>query len=244
MVRRTWIGAAMVVGFLIVTANAFAQAPAGRAGAPQAQAPAAGRGGGAPRPAPLFKEEWRQPPYTGTLNDENRRATQAAVTNPELELKLYGPQAREVGVYTTTGRVELWTGMSNSPVAILVRHRVNDIDLTGQARLRGIVRSANLHVLHPAVKLADGTLVAGSQTIDTEGEFFSVEVAFGSQRWYKLHPETLAVMAEVRGPDLSKIEEVGFIDLAPGGGHGSAGYANISTLEVFAKAVPRTAGPR
>ena len=250
MARRTLIGAAAVVGFLVVTANAFAQAPAGRAGAAQGQAPAAGRGAGrgaadaATRPALLFKEEWKQPPYTGTLNDENRRVTQAAVTNANLELKLYGSQVREVGVYNHEGRFDLWTGMSPSPVALLLRDKTSNIDLTGLARLRAIVRTGNLHVLHPALKLADGTLIAGTQTINTEGEFLSVEVAYGNQRWYKLDPEKLVVMAEVKTPDLSKVEEVGFIDLAPSGGHGSAGYANISTLELFAKAAPRTAGTR
>jgi hypothetical protein len=38
---------------------------------------------------------------------------------------------------------------------------------------------------------------------------------------------------------LSRVDEVGFVDLAPGGGHGSSGWANISWIEVYAKAVPR-----
>ena len=32
------------------------------------------------RPALLYKEVWKQPPYTGTLNDANRVVTQDAVT--------------------------------------------------------------------------------------------------------------------------------------------------------------------
>src|SRR4029450_6386512 len=137
--------------------------------------PAGAGGRGAPaepatRPALLFKEEWKQPPYTGTLNDENRRATQDAVTNPRLELKLYGADARNVGVYNHEGRFDLWTGVVTSPVAIMLRDKSNYVDLTGLARLRAIVRTLALHVIHPAVKLADGTYLAGSAVFHTQGE--------------------------------------------------------------------------
>jgi hypothetical protein len=165
--------------------------------------------------------------------------TPAAVTNASLELKVYGEQSREIGVYNHESRMDLWTGMANSPVAILLRSKTGALDLTGLARLRAIVRTGNLHVLHPALKLADGTLVAGTRTINTEGEFLATEVAFNNQRWYKVDPVKLTISTEVKAPDLSKIDEVGFIDLAPGGGHGSAGWANISTFELYAKSAAR-----
>ena len=44
-------------------------------------------------PPLLFREVWQQPPHTGPLNDENRRITPQAVTNPDLELRLYGTDA-------------------------------------------------------------------------------------------------------------------------------------------------------
>ena len=107
--RNTVEMTAMALGFVALTAGVFAQAPApaGRgAGAPagQGQGGARGAAGGrgaadaATRPALLWREEWKQPPYTGTLNDENRRVTQDAVTNPRLEIKIYGTAAKEIGV--------------------------------------------------------------------------------------------------------------------------------------------------
>ena len=201
------------------------------------------RGAAPPPPAtrpPLFlKEEWKQPPYTGTLNDENRRATQDAVTNPRLELKLYGADAKNVGVYNHEGRFDLWSGVVTSPVAITVRDKSGYADLTGLARLRAIVRTLGLHVIHPVVKLADGTYLAGSRSIDTEGEFLSTEVAYGGMRWHKLDPQKVVTGVEVKNPDLSKVDELGFVDLAPGGGHGISGAFNVSTLELYAKPVPR-----
>ncbi len=134
--------------------------------------------------------------------------------------------------------------MADSPVAILLRHKNGLLDLRGLARLRVMVRTSNLHALHPALKLGDGTLVAGSQAIDTGGLFLSVEVGFTNQRWFKLDPDKVTTMAEERSVDLTKVEEVGLVDLMPSGGHGSAGYANVSTVELYARTSPRAAGPR
>jgi hypothetical protein len=239
---------AMALGLAVLASTGMAQQqPAGRGATAPGQAggrgaPAGARGANAEpatRPALLFKEEWKQPPYTGTLNDENRRATQDAVTNPRLELKLYGADARNVGVYNHEGRFDLWTGVVTSPVAIMVRDKNNYLDLTGLARMRAIVRTLALHTIHPAVKLADGTYLAGSRNFDTEGEYIQEEVRFGGMRWHKLDPQKVVTTVEVMNPDLAKVDEVGFVDLAPGGGHGIAGAFNVSTLDMYAKPVPR-----
>jgi hypothetical protein len=94
------------------------------------------------------------------------------------------------------------------------------------------------------VKLADGTLLAGSHAISTDAEFLQNEVAFGGMRWFKLDPEKVVTTVEVKNPDLSKVDEIGFVDLAPGGGHGWAGWANISAVELYAKPVARGAASR
>jgi hypothetical protein len=187
----------------------------------------------------LFREEWTQPPYTGKLNDENRRVTQAAVTNGNLELKLYGTDARDIGVYVHEGRQDLWTGITTSPVAATLRDKTNYFDLTGLARLRWIVRTHSLHVLHPVVKLPDGTLLAGSHSDSTDGEYLQSEIAFGTQQWFKLDPQKVVTTVEVKNPDLSRVDEIGFVDLMPGGGHGNAGWANVSVIELYAKPVAR-----
>src|SRR6266496_729686 len=129
--------AAMVFGLAVLTAGAQAQQPAtGRGASPEGRG--AGRASAEPatRPTLLFKEEWKQPPYTGTLNDENRRATQDAVTHPRLELKLYGAMSRDVGVYNHEDRFDLWNGVVKSPMAIMLRDKTSYADLTGLARLR------------------------------------------------------------------------------------------------------------
>lgn len=187
----------------------------------------------------LFKETWKYPPYTPPLTDENRRATQDAITNPKLELKLYGTEARNVDVADHEHRMDLWSGVVNSPLAIALRDKTSFADLTGLARLRATVRTMSLHVLYPMVRLADGSYLAGSRAINTEGDFLQVEVAFTGLRWFKLDPIKVKTTVEVKNPDLTKVDEVGFVDLAPGSGHGISGAFNLSTVELFAKAVAR-----
>ena len=191
------------------------------------------------RPPMMFRETWKQPPYTGKLNDENRRATQDAVGNPNLELKLYGADAKDLGVYVHEGRQDVWNGMCTSPMAGTLRDKNSYIDLTGLARLRWMVRTGGLHVIHPVVKLADGTLLAGSHVDNTNGDYIQTEVSFNNQRWYILDPVKVTTGKEMKNPDLSKVDEIGVVDLAPGGGHGNAGWFNVSGVELYAKAVPR-----
>jgi hypothetical protein len=191
------------------------------------------------RPPLLFKEEWRLPKHQGAATDENTRFTPEVVTNDRLEAKLYGPGSAPVRAAEHEGRIDLWTGLATSPVAVTLRDRRNYVDLTGLARLRWIVRTNAIHTLYPVVKLADGTLAVGSRGVTTDGEFLQVEIAFTGEKWFKLDPQKIIVMTEVTNPDLRKVDEVGLASLAPGGGHGIAGSANLSTVELFAKAVPR-----
>ena len=202
-------------------------------------APGTQKPGMTPRPPLLFSESWKMPPYTGEQTDENTRVTPAVVTNANLEVKLYGPDAKVIRAAVHEERFDLWNGMTSSPTALTLRDRRNFVNLTDAARLRWIVRTNAIHTLNPVVKLADGRLIVGDRTISTQGEFLSVEVAFTGMRWYGLDPNKVIVLTEVVNPDLSKVDEIGLAMLAPGGGHGIAGSANLSNVELFAYPVPR-----
>jgi hypothetical protein len=224
-------GILVLLGLAAWTAGTVAQqAPAGRG---QAAAPPA------TRPPLLFKEAWREPKYEGERTDVNQRFTPYCVTNEQIEAKLYGPDAGVVRAAQHEGRIDLWNGLSTSPIAVTLRDKRNYVDLTGLARLRWMVRTNAIHSLYPVVKLADGTMAVGNREISTDGEFLEVEVAFGGMKWFKLDPVKVVVMTEVANPNLAKVDEVGLVSLAPAGGHGIAGSANFSTVELFAKGVPR-----
>ena len=165
-------------------------------------------------PPMLFRETWQQPPHTGPLNDENRRITPQALTNPDLEYRLYGTDASNIQVTEHNGVPDLWTGFTNSPVALTLRHKNAYLDLTGLTRMRWRTRTENLHALHPVVKLADGSLLVGSQTISSpqrpmagstaySGSFVVSEVTFDDQRWFQLDPVKIVTLAGT--PSLSDV---------------------------------------
>ncbi len=225
--------ATLTITCLVVSALASA------AQTPPTPAPSTQKPGMTPRPPLLVSEPWRLPPHTGEPTDENMRFTPAVVTNPRVEVKLYGQDASVIRAAVHEERIDLWNGMAASPVAVTLRDRRNFVDLTDAARLRWIVRTNAIHLLHPVVKLADGRLIVGDRGITTHGEFLAVEVAFSGMRWYALDPVKVVVLTEVMNPDLRMVDEVGLAMLSPGGGHGIAGSANLSTVELFAYPVPR-----
>ena len=150
------------------------------------------------RPPLLFREDWRLPRHEGAATDENTRFTPEVVTNEWLEAKLYGPGSAPVRAAEHEGRIDLWTGLATSPVALTLRDKRSYLDLTGLARLRWIVRTNAIHMLYPVVKLTDGTLAVGSRGTSTDGEFVQVEIAFSGMKWYTLDPLKIVVMLEVR----------------------------------------------
>jgi hypothetical protein len=40
-------------------------------------------------------------------------------------------------------------------------------------------------------------------------------------------------------PDLSRVDEVGFVDLMPGSGHGPGGWSDVAQVEVYGVPVRR-----
>jgi hypothetical protein len=81
------------------------------------------------RPPLLFREEWKQAPHTGKIDDEKRRLTQEAVSNSNLELKVYG-DAHSISVSVHEGREDLWTGLTATPTAVTLSDKGNYFDLT------------------------------------------------------------------------------------------------------------------
>lgn len=218
-----------------------------------AQAPAApaGRGRGAANtPPPLFfKEAWQiAGPAHAFAPGEN------VLTNANLELKLYGPSAAAADpdkrIWISTPPINIWTGMTTTPSAATLRDKENYVDLSGLAKIRWITRASGFHVVHPVLKLADGTYLIGEHADANTSGFLESEFIVSTQRWMKLDIERVVVKGTY-GPgqeasawvrdavDLSKVDEVGFADLIPGSGHGAGGYVNVASFEVYGKPVKR-----
>src|ERR1700723_1380168 len=192
--------------------------------------------GAAPQPSPLFfKETWKQAPG-------NVPVTQDFVTNPDLKLDLYGTGKEDFGV-TSEGNVpHIWTGLCATSCALTLTRKDSLVDLTGKAKIRWYTKVSGFHEVRPVLKLADGTFLGrapvDANTLDyLESEFYVSEV-----HWLKLDSSKVLTKGTLlEKVDLSKVEAVGFADLAPGSGHGSGGYSDVAWIEVYGKPVKREA---
>jgi hypothetical protein len=211
--------------FLSTLTSAFAQEPGARGG---------GRGPAPQPPPPLFfKETWKQAPG-------NVPMTQEFVVNPDLQVNLYGTGKEDFGV-TSEGNVpHIWTGLCATSCAVTLSHKDSLVDLSGKGKIRWLTKTSGFHEVRPVLKLADGTFLVGdhvdANTFDYhESEFFLSEV-----RWLKLDmPKVQTKGTLMDKVDLTKVDAVGFADLAPGSGHGNGGYSDVAWIEVYGKPVKR-----
>ena len=190
------------------------------------------------RPADVAEIQGRPPHRRLHRRHLAGRHRHAHARDVRVETNPHRPPFNPVFEYRHESRYDLWTGLANSAVAVTLRDRNNFIDLAGLARVRAILRTNGLHQLHAVVRFADGTMAAGSRAYTTDSQFVQTGVAFTNQRWHIVEPDTLAVRNVVMQPDLARVDEVGFVDFSVGGGPGG-GWSNISTVEVYAKPVPR-----
>jgi len=231
---------------LLVSTLAHAQAPNA-----QAQAEGRGRGpgrGAVAQPTLILREYFQR--------EEGARGqtplTPANMTNPGVELKVYGKDAKDLtisGAATGATPINLWTGLATEPIAVLLRDKKNYFDLSGLAKMKWQTRASAFHLVRPVVKLADGTLLVGDHAESNTTTFLETEFAFYGVRWVKLDPERVVTTGVygpvgdaaswIEHPDLSKVDEVGFADLMPGTGHGSGGWVNVGHIEVYGRLVPR-----
>jgi len=206
------------------------------------QAPAAGgRGAGArvTRPPLFFKEEWQQTP-----KGDEHPVTQQSVANADLELKLYGGSAKEIQLTGAPNNennpTHVWTGLCTTPCALALRHKTKMADLTGLARIKWNTKTSGFHQIRPIVKLADGTWLVGDRSDGTTRDWLESEFNVADVRWLKLDIDRVVTTGNiVERPDLSKVDEIGFVDLMPGSGHGPGGWSDVAQFEVYAGSVAR-----
>jgi hypothetical protein len=245
----------IVLFALIICAGLAFEGVAQQAPSSPAQ-PAAGRGRGpgVPSSPPLFfRETWKLmgPPHAIAPGE-------VVVTNPNLEFRAYGPSAtasdpdKRIWISGPPGPVNIWTGMCATPFAATVRDRENYMDLTGLAKVRWTTRASGFHAVRPLIKLMDGTFLVGDHAESNTTTFLESEFAFAGLRWMKLDIGRVVTTGRygpvgeasnwADAPDLSKVDEVGFVDLMPGSGHGSGGYVNVASFELYGTPVKRGGG--
>jgi hypothetical protein len=94
------------------------------------------------------------------------------------------------------------------------------------------------------LKLANGNYLVGDLNDGYTRDWHVREFSLADLRWRRLDPETVVTMTGpnaqwITSPDLSRVDEVGFVDLMPGSGHGNGGWSDLAWIEVYGKPVPR-----
>jgi len=191
------------------------------------------------RPPLFFKEVWKQTPEGG-----EHPVTRDAVATANLELKIYGAAAKDVlmsGSAQDEGNpTHLWTGMCATPCGATLRDSANAVDLSGLARIRWNTKVSGLHQVRPLLKLADGTLIVGDHADGSTADWHVTEFSLSEVRWLRLDADKIVTKGNwLDKPDLTKVEEVGFVDLMPSSGHGPGGWSDIAAIEVFGRPVKR-----
>ena len=224
----------LALTFLASSVAAFAQQPA---------APAAGARAGGPnrgRPPLFFKEEWKQTEKGG----EHPVTPAEALSNPNLELKLYGPAAKEFLMTGSAGDennpTHLWTGMCTSPCGATLRDKARMVDLSGLARIKWNTKMSGFHQVRPLIKLADGTYLVGDKADGSITDWLWSEIPVADVKWLRIDIATGVTKGTfVPNPDLTKVDEVGYIDLMPGSGHGQGGWSDVAQIEIYGRPVTR-----
>lgn len=218
--RKPALVTAFLLATLIQTQAVQAQPPANR-----------------PPPEPplplLFKEVWKPTPTpTAVL------LSQDMVSNPDLLVTIYGPIAPDLN--SANGEPHIWTGMCSPACGVTLKMKDSYIDLSGKAHITWNSRTSGFHQIRPMLKLADGTTLVGNFADENDFDYRVVDFHLATLRWLVLDVATLTtkgtLLPEV---DLSKVDEVGFVDLTPGSGHGFGGYSALGSIAVYGKAVAR-----
>ena len=242
MLRRVSLSSVLsaVIGVLAlgVLFGVMAQQP-GAEGAGKGKAKGKGKEGSGAHSPLFFREEWGQ-----TAKGGEHDTGPESVSNPNLELKLYGTTAKSIQLTGAAGDdtnpIHLWTGLCSTVCSATLRDKNNYADMTGLAKIRWVTKVSGFHKVHPILKLADGTFLAGDVAQGSILDWHESEFSIADVHWLKFDPERgVTVGTWVEKPDLSKVDEIGFSDLMPASGHGQGGWSDVGKIEVYAKPVPR-----
>jgi hypothetical protein len=200
-------------------------------------------------PPLFFRENWK---YDHTQPNVNREAepehpiVQGDVANPDLEVRVYGDKGgtRTVLQPENDNLTYVMSLLCEANCAITLRHKTNDVDLSGIATIKWRTRISGFHFLRPILKLSDGRWLVGDKASSLSTSWVDSEFQLVDVRWRNLNIETVTEARDgywVDFPDLSRVEEIGFTDLMRGSGHGSGGGSRLDWIEVYGKPVPRAA---
>jgi hypothetical protein len=188
------------------------------------------------RPPLFFREDWKETPAALPVTPEH-------IANPKLQFTLYGPGKQGVKKSHHDAPKDdpyyIWFGDCSAPCAITLRDKESYVDLTGLAKIRWRTKQSGFHQLRLILKLANGTWLVSDHAEGPSVDWRESEFAIADVHWRRLDIQKVVEAAWVEKPDLSKVDEIGWTDLAAGGG--TPASSRMDWIEVYGQPVKRLA---
>ena len=201
--------------------------------------------GSAEVPGLIFSEGWRDIPADQPM-------TQKHLSNSNLTLHMYGDTA---GIRATQHPTEAYTytGETKTNWLITVSDPKYYYDLSGAGKVMLRTRNSGYRFTHVVIKTLDGNYYASEEGSPESTSWIEREYSLPDLHWRILlmkdtpsnpsnrrqpDPNLVPIIPMGPGkPDLTKVDEVGFSDLMPGGWIPSTSRVNV--WKVYGKKVPR-----
>ena len=188
----------------------------------------------AEKPELLFREDWKETPAEMPVSQDH-------VGNPNLLLKLYGPGLHGIKKShhpnIPNDPFYIWSGACPGNWAVTLTHKRNDVDLTNSALIRWRAKQAGFRQLRVILKLSSGQWMVSDLFDDASDDWRIREFRIQGIHWRALDISRITEGKRLDAPDLSRIEEIGFTDLMPGGF--SEACSRLDWIEVHGKSVVR-----
>lgn len=186
------------------------------------------------RPELLYREDFKEIPAATPVTQEH-------IVNKALALVLYGPGCDSIKKSHHDTPADdpfyIWSGLCTGNWAVTLKNTKSFVDLTGYSKILWRSKQAGLRCLHLVLKLADGTWLVSVQGDCISKDWRITEFNIMDLNWYTLNIKSVIEVKPVKDPDLSKVDEIGFTDLMPGGG--SDACSRLDWIEVYGKPVDR-----
>jgi hypothetical protein len=181
------------------------------------------------RPGLFLREEWKETPAEIPLH-------QGHVNHPDLIVGLYGPGKDSLKKShhetPTDDPYYVWSGLCPGNWAVSLRHSELSMNLTGASKIRWRSKQSGFRKLHVILKLEDGSWLVSKEGDGPSGDWRIKEFNVADLEWYSLDILSITERKKVDNPDLSKVVEIGFTDLMPGGM--SDACSRLDWIEVYA----------
>ncbi len=186
------------------------------------------------RPGLFFREDWKEIPAEIPLNQRH-------VANPDLTVQLYGPGQDSLKKSNHEKPVDdpfyIWSGLCLDNWMVSLRHRTDNVDLTGFAKIKIRTKQVGLRQLRITLKQADGGWLISDLSAGPSKDWNVTEFNLQDITWHQLDPDRITEIGIARNPDLSNVEEIGFTDLMAGGRSNSC--SRLDWIEVHGNRVAR-----